>query len=281
VEVLTRISDLRQRVRSARAAGSVIGLVPTMGAFHEGHLSLMRRAREECGLVIVTLFVNPTQFGANEDLSRYPRDLDGDRRMAEGTGADVLFAPPVEEVYPPDASTWVTVEGLTQGLCGRARPTHFRGVTTVVAKLFNMAQPDRAYFGEKDYQQLQVIRRMVRDLDFSVEIVPCPIYREPDGLAMSSRNRYLSPEQRQAALALSRGLAAAREQFAGGEREAAALIRAVRRCLDAELLVREEYVEVVDAESLQSIAAVTQPAVLAVAAFVGQTRLIDNLRLTP
>ncbi|HEU4752489.1 MAG TPA: pantoate--beta-alanine ligase, partial [Armatimonadota bacterium] len=253
MELVTRVEELRERVRGARSGGAVIGLVPTMGAFHEGHLSLMRRARSECGLVVVSLFVNPTQFGPAEDLSRYPRDLEGDRRMAESTGADLLFAPPVEEVYRPGAATWVTVEGLTSGLCGRSRPTHFRGVTTVVAKLFNMAQPDRAYFGEKDYQQLQVIRRMTRDLDFPIEIVACPIYREPDGLAMSSRNRYLSPEERSAARSLSRGLAAARGRFESGERSAEQLLRAVRQLLESEPQLRTDYVELVDAETLTPV----------------------------
>jgi pantoate--beta-alanine ligase len=247
-----------------------------MGAFHEGHLSLMRRARAECSFVVVTLFVNPTQFGPQEDLSRYPRDPEGDRAMAEGTGADLLFAPPVEEVYPSGFATYVTVEALTQGLCGASRPTHFRGVTTVVAKLFNMLQPDRAYFGEKDYQQLQVIKRMTRDLDLPVEIVPCSIVREADGLAMSSRNRYLSPKQRESGLALSRGLAAARAAFTAGEREASRLINAAREVMEAAPGLRVDYVELADAENLAPVSLVTEPTLLAVAAYLGNTRLIDN-----
>ena len=276
MEVVASVAVLRERVGASRATGQVIGVVPTMGALHEGHLSLIRRARADCGYVVVTLFVNPTQFGPNEDLSRYPRDDEADRAAAEAAGGDLLFKPPVEQVYPAGFSTYVTVEGLTSGLCGASRPTHFRGVTTVVAKLFNMVQPDRAYFGEKDYQQLQVIRRMTRDLDFPVEIVPCPIVREPDGLALSSRNRYLTPEQRAAALSLSRGLHAAREAFEAGERNAGALIRRARQGMEAEPLLRIDYVERVDAESLTPVEKLDLPALLAVAAYLGDTRLIDN-----
>jgi pantoate--beta-alanine ligase len=252
-----------------------------MGAYHEGHLSLMRRARAECGFVVVSLFVNPTQFGPGEDLGRYPRDFEHDRVQAESTGADLLLAPPVEEVYSPDASTWVTVEGLTAGLCGASRPAHFRGVTTVVAKLFNMVQPDRAYFGEKDYQQLKVVRRMVRDLNFPLEIVPCPIVREPDGLAMSSRNRYLSSEERESALGLSRALAAAREHFRTGERDPEVLARTAAGVLQAHPGLRVDYVELVDAETLNAVTELRAPVVLALAASVGETRLIDNALLVP
>jgi pantoate--beta-alanine ligase len=252
-----------------------------MGALHEGHLSLIRRAREDCGYVVVTLFVNPTQFGPKEDLSRYPRTFEADCRMSEESGAALLFAPPVEEVYPNGFSTYVTVEGLTSGLCGASRPTHFRGVTTVVAKLFNMLQPDRAFFGEKDYQQLAVIRRMTRDLDLPVTIVPCPIVREPDGLAMSSRNRFLSPEQRQGATSLSRGLSRAREAFADGERDAQILRALSGAEMASEQGVRVDYVELVDAADLTPVERVTGPALLAVAAFLGETRLIDNTVLTP
>jgi pantoate--beta-alanine ligase len=281
VEVVATVAELRTRVRAARAGGAVVGVVPTMGALHEGHLSLIRRARAECGYVVVTLFVNPTQFGPKEDLSRYPRPFERDRDLSEGAGADLLFAPPVEEVYPPGFATSVEVEGVTSGLCGASRPGHFRGVTTVVSKLFNMVQPDRAYLGEKDYQQLQVIRRMARDLDFPIEIVPCPIVREPDGLAMSSRNRYLSPEERQAALALSQGLLLAQAEFVLGITEARALVDLVRERLKAEPLVRTDYVQLVDAETLAPLEQVGRPALLAVAAFVGKTRLIDNTLLDP
>ena len=276
MEVVSTVDAARAAIRAARRQGQLIGVVPTMGALHEGHLSLIRRARAECGYVVVTLFVNPTQFGPAEDLSRYPRPFEADCELSAGAGADLMFAPPVEEVYPAGFATYVNVEGLTQGLCGGSRPTHFRGVITVVSKLFNMLQPDRAYFGEKDYQQLQVIRRMTRDLDFPIEIVPCPIVREPDGLAMSSRNRYLSPEERRSALSLSRALAAARESFTTGERKAAALVAAAREVFEAVPQVRIDYVELVDAESLEPLDRLERPAVLAVAAFLGKTRLIDN-----
>jgi len=281
VELLTRVSELRDRTRAARARGLTVGLVPTMGALHEGHRSLVRRARAECGLVVVTLFVNPAQFAPSEDLSRYPRDLEGDRAAVEAEGADLLFAPPVEAVYPPGFATTVAVEGLTASLEGASRPTHFAGVTTVVAKLFNMAQPDRAYFGQKDYQQLQVVRRMARDLDFPVEILACPTVREPDGLAMSSRNRYLSPQERQSALALSRALRAAGTRFDSGERHAPALLRETRALLEEDFRVRIDYVELVDAETLSPVDVIGQPAVLLIAAFVGSTRLIDNVLLVP
>jgi pantoate--beta-alanine ligase len=281
LEVVNTVAEARTAVRAARSRGEVVGVVPTMGALHEGHLSLIRRARMECGFVAVTLFVNPTQFSPTEDLSRYPRTFDADCRMSQESGAALLFAPPVEEVYPSGFATSVTVEDLTSGLCGASRPTHFRGVTTVVAKLFNMLQPDRAYFGEKDYQQLAVIRRMTRDLDLPVEIVPCPIVREPDGLAMSSRNRFLSPEQRQAAGSLSRGIFRAGEAFRRGERDARALRGLSRAELVAAAGVRVDYVELVDATSLTPVERVEEPALLAVAAFVGDTRLIDNTVLTP
>lgn len=276
MEIVDTIAAARERIRAARTRGETIGLVPTMGALHEGHLSLMRRARKECGFTVATLFVNPTQFGPNEDLARYPRDLETDARLSEGTGLDLLLAPPVEEVYPSGASTWVTVEGLGDRLEGASRPGHFRGVATVVAKLFNMVQPDRAYFGLKDYQQLQVIRQMSRDLNFPIEIIPCETVREPDGLAMSSRNRYLSPPERQSALALSRALKAARAACEAGQRSVPALAGAARQVLDAEPGVQTDYVHLVDAETLLPLDQVDRPAVLLLAARVGATRLIDN-----
>lgn len=281
MEVINRIEAGRERIRAARAAGKRIGVVPTMGALHEGHLSLMRRAAAECDFVVTTIFVNPTQFGPNEDLARYPRDLEADCRLAEGAGVDLVLAPPVAEVYRPGAATWVTVDGLDTRLEGASRPGHFRGVATVVAKLFNMTLPDRAYFGMKDYQQLQVIRRMTRDLDVPLEIVPCETVREADGLAMSSRNRYLSPEGRATALSISRSLAAARERLAVGERSPLALAAAARAVLDAEPGIRIDYVEIADADSLEPITAVERPAVLLIAGWVGTTRLIDNAVLTP
>lgn len=281
MEVVALTTELRESVRTARARGMTVGIVPTMGALHEGHLSLVRRARAECGQVVVTSFVNPAQFGEGEDLSRYPRDAAGDQTRAADAGADLLFAPPVSEVYPDGFRTWVTVEALTSGLCGLARPTHFRGVTTVIARLFNLVGPDRAYFGEKDYQQLQVIRRMTRDLGFPVEIIACPIVREPDGLAMSSRNRYLSASGRKAALALNRGLRAARDLFARGERSSERIAGAALAVLDAEREVRTDYASVVDADDLAAMEHIDRPALLAIAAHVEGTRLIDNIVLIP
>ncbi len=276
--VTKTISEVREQVAAARRAGRTIGLVPTMGALHEGHLSLMRRAREECGLVVVSIFVNPTQFVAGEDLERYPRDLPGDLRRCDEVGVDVVFAPEAEEMYPPGDSTWVEVTGtLVEGMCAPHRPGHFRGVTTVCARLFNIVGPDRAYFGEKDYQQLKIIERMAADLKFPLAIVPIPTVREPDGLAMSSRNVYLSSEERKAAAALHRGLRAGEEAFAQGERNAAEIVRAARRVIEAEPGVRLQYLELRDAETLEAVERVARPAVLALAAFVGRARLIDNV----
>jgi pantoate--beta-alanine ligase len=272
--------ELRSELAAARAAGRSIGLVPTMGFLHEGHLSLLRAARAECDLVVMSLFVNPTQFGPGEDLDRYPRDEERDAELAAGAGADLIYAPPVDEVYPGDFSTTVTVSGLTEVLCGdpaRRGPEHFRGVTTVVAKLFNTVQPDVAYFGQKDAQQLVAIRRMVRDLDFPVRIEALPIVREPDGLAMSSRNAYLSAEERERATALSRALREI-ELVASGESLAAG-IEAGRRVL-AEAGIEPEYLEARDAKNLQPVAELNgRPVLIAVAARVGRARLIDNIEL--
>jgi pantoate--beta-alanine ligase len=279
-ELVATAAEVRERVGAARADGKTIGLVPTMGALHEGHLTLMRRARAECGCVVVSIFVNPTQFVAGEDFARYPRDLESDSKLCGSVGADLIFAPEVSEVYPPGDSTWVEVTGtLVEGMCAPHRPGHFRGVTTVCARLFNIVSPDRAYFGEKDYQQLQVVKRMVRDLKLPLEVVPVPTVREADGLAMSSRNAYLSPEERKAAVSLSRGLSAARDLTAEGEREAAAIIVAARKMIEAEPLVCLQYLELRDAETLETVTRVERPVVLAVAAFAGNARLIDNVVL--
>lgn len=280
MEVLSTILALRERVAAARSGGPV-GLVPTMGAFHAGHVSLMVKARRECKLVVVSLFVNPTQFGPQEDLARYPRDWEGDCWQAAQAGVDVIFAPPVAEVYPPGFCTSVEVAGLTDRLCGASRPGHFRGVATVVTKLLLMARPDRAYFGQKDYQQLQVVRRLARDLNLPVQIVGCPIVRDSDGLALSSRNRYLTVEERGRALVLPRACRAARERFLAGARDPKELLDAVREVLASEPKVRLDYVELVDGEDLTPISRVTRPAVLAIAAYVGTTRLIDNIVLYP
>jgi len=272
------VGEVREAVAKARAAGKTIGFVPTMGALHEGHLALIRRARAECGCVVVSIFVNPTQFAPGTDFERYPRDLEGDAAKAHAAGADLIFAPPVEEIYPPGDSTFVEVTGqLVDCLCGPRRPGHFRGVTTVCARLFTIVGADRAYFGEKDYQQVLVIKQMVRDLKFPLEIVPVPTVREPHGLAISSRNAYLSPEERKAASVLSRGLFAARERFTAGERDAAALVAAARDVIATEPLVRLEYLELRDAETLVELERAEGRAVLAVAAYVGSARLIDNV----
>jgi pantoate--beta-alanine ligase len=276
--IVTSVAQVRARVAAARQEGKSIGFVPTMGALHEGHLTLIRRAKSECGFVVVSVFVNPTQFAPGTDFERYPRELAGDAAKAEAAGAGLIFAPPVEEVYPPGDSTFVDITGqLVDCLCGPHRPGHFRGVTTVCARLFNIVGADRAYFGEKDYQQLLVIKQMVRDLRFPLEIVPAPTVREPDGLAMSSRNAYLSPEERKAARVLSRALFAARDRFAAGERDAGALIGVAREIIATEPLVMIQYIELRDAETLTEVKRIEGRVVLAAAAYVGSARLIDNV----
>ncbi len=253
-----------------------LGLVPTMGYLHEGHLSLARRAREECDRVAASIFVNPTQFGPTEDLSKYPRDFDRDLSLLEAAGVDLVWTPDNETMYPPDFSTWVEVEGLTRPLEGAARPGHFRGVTTVVAKLFNAVQPQAAYFGQKDAQQAAVVRKMTRDLNFPVEIVVCPTVREADGLAMSSRNSYLSPEERKSAVVLFRALTAAREAFERGERDAESLRKVMSATLASEPRARTQYVSCADYDTLEELGTVTGKALLSMAVFIGKTRLIDN-----
>ncbi|HEX5751924.1 MAG TPA: pantoate--beta-alanine ligase [Archangium sp.] len=275
--VLRTVAETAAWAESVRRSGRRLALVPTMGFLHEGHVSLMREGRTRAGVVAASIFVNPTQFGPKEDLSRYPRDLEGDLARCASAGVEAVFAPVPAEVYPPGYQTYVDVEQVSQGLCGARRPGHFRGVATVVTKLLCLFKPQLALFGEKDYQQLQVIRALERDLNLGVEIIGMPTVREADGLAMSSRNAYLSPEERQRALALSRGLAAAQALCRSGTRETPALVAAVRRELEAAGL-REDYVELVDATSLTPLPAVSpgQTARLLVAAFVGSTRLIDN-----
>jgi pantoate--beta-alanine ligase len=281
MKVCNTIAGMRAQSRAARDHGKRLGLVPTMGALHEGHLSLVRAAKAQCDLVTVSIFVNPTQFGPNEDFSRYPRTFEHDCELLKKEGVDVVFAPSVEEMYPAGAVTYVTVEGLSDKLCGRSRPGHFRGVTTVVAKLFHIAEPDVAFFGQKDAAQAAIIRRMVRNLDFAVRIVICPIVREPDGLAMSSRNAYLDPHQRKSALVLHRSLTEAQRLFERGQRNATQLIGAAKEVLAHEPAVKLDYFEIVDPDTLDPMAAVNQPALVAVAAFVGTTRLIDNVVLEP
>ncbi|MHB1042011.1 MAG: pantoate--beta-alanine ligase [Eubacteriales bacterium] len=270
------ISETREFVRQARQAGLKVGFVPTMGYLHEGHLELMRRARAICGAVVVSIFVNPTQFGPNEDFARYPRDLERDASMAESVGADVIFNPPVEEIYPPGHCTYVDLERLTDKLCGLSRPGHFRGVATVVAKLFNIVRPDLAFFGQKDAQQVLVIKRMVADLKMDVEIITVPTVREADGLAMSSRNVYLRPEERRAALVLSRSLRAAEEAVAAGERDPAVIRRMVTGMILSESLASIEYAEIYRHPALEPVEVLNGPALLALAVRIGRTRLIDN-----
>jgi pantoate--beta-alanine ligase len=261
---------------AARARGERIAFVPTMGALHEGHVTLLREARRFGDKLALSIFVNPTQFGPNEDLARYPRDLPGDLAKAAGAGTDVAFVPDARDVYPAGFQTTVEVRELARGLCGPFRPGHFAGVATVVCKLFNVVRPDAAVFGEKDYQQLAIVRRMVIDLEMGIEIVGIPTVREPDGLAMSSRNAYLTPAERARALSLSRALFAARDAVAGGSRDGARLVADARAALDVD---RVDYVELVDAQTLQALTQIDRPGVLAVAAFVGRTRLIDNVRV--
>ncbi|HSZ64201.1 MAG TPA: pantoate--beta-alanine ligase [Terriglobales bacterium] len=290
MKIYSTITDARAASRAARASGKRVGLVPTMGALHEGHLSLVRAANAQCDSVAVSLFVNPTQFSPTEDLSKYPRQFDLDRRLLEKEGVDVLLAPSVEEIYPdspaydaevPHEATWVSVEGLSEKLDGRSRPGHFRGVTTIVAKLFHIIEPDAAFFGQKDAAQLAIIRRMVRDLNFPIEIVACPIVREPDGLAMSSRNAYLNAEERAHALVLHRALEQAKQEFRAGERVAPRLIAAAKEVFAAQPDVVLDYCEIVDPDTLDPVEHVSRKSLLAVAAYLGKTRLIDNLILNP
>ena len=273
--------DLRRQVSAWRAAGETIGFVPTMGALHEGHLSLVKLARGRASRVVASVFVNPTQFGPNEDFSRYPRQPEKDAALLEEAGCDLLFLPGVETIYPPGNATFVEPAGAAEGLEGACRPGHFRGVATVVCALFNLVRADVAVFGEKDAQQLAVIRQMVRDLHLPVEIIPGPTIREADGLAMSSRNAYLSPEERQAATVLHRSLRAAEELIRAGERRADEVRRRLREVLNTEPLARVEYAEVVDAESFQPVEILQDRLVLPLAVRVGGTRLIDNIRVTP
>jgi len=272
-----RIAEVRRRVAEARGRGSRVGLVPTMGALHEGHASLIRAARSEAGFVGVSLFVNPTQFGPGEDFTKYPRPIEKDLALCRREGVDLVFAPAAGEMYPEGFATTVHVAGLGETMCGRLRPGHFDGVSTVVAKLLAIVQPDVAYFGEKDAQQLAVIRRMVADLNLPVEVRGCPLVREPDGLAMSSRNAYLSAEERRRALVLSAALAEAREAIRAGERDGARLAERVRERIRAAEGVAIEYVAVVDPDTLADLDRIRSACLVAVAAKVGATRLIDNV----
>jgi pantoate--beta-alanine ligase len=272
---------MRERARQARAENRVAGLVPTMGALHRGHLALIERAKRDCSPVTASIFVNPKQFGPNEDFSKYPRTFESDGEKLQQAGVDALFAPEAAEIYPAGFSAYVNVEGLSERLEGRSRPGHFRGVATVVMKLLQIVQPHFAYFGRKDAQQSRIILQMARDLNLDTEIVVCPIVREPDGLALSSRNTYLNAEERKAATVLHRALEAARNELAAGVRDALQLQTVLHRVLGAEKLARMDYAEIVDAETFELVARIGKPSYIVLAVFVGKTRLIDNLFVEP
>ena len=276
MEVVHTIKEVRAQVKAWRKEGLSVGLVPTMGYLHEGHQSLIKLAVAENDRVVVSVFVNPIQFGPGEDLETYPRDLAADAALCEKTGAALVFNPEPAEMYAEDFTTFVDMNGVTKELCGKTRPTHFRGVCTVVSKLFHIVGPDRAYFGQKDAQQLSVIRRMVRDLNFDLEIVGCPIIREADGLAKSSRNTYLSPEERQAALILSKTIFLGQKLVEEGERDSKKLVAAMKKNIESEPLARIDYVEVVDAASVEKIDKLQGEVLVAMAVYIGKTRLIDN-----
>ena len=281
MRIVTTIAETRAAVRELRAAGRSVGLVPTMGALHAGHLSLVRAAKAQCDAVVVSIFVNPTQFGPNEDFAKYPRTWDEDCALLRDDGVDLLFAPSAEEMYPAGASTFVDVEGVSDRLDGVSRPGHFRGVSTVVAKLFHIVGPDKAFFGQKDAAQVAVLRRMVRDLHFGLELVVCPTVREADGLAMSSRNRYLSSVERRQALVLSKALRRVKERVAQGVFEVATLIDEALAVLASESDVRVDYCKIVNPETLEDLPDVRKGALVAIAAVVGRTRLIDNAVISP
>lgn len=276
MKIVSTVEEVRAEVKRWREEGLTVGLVPTMGYLHEGHKSLIDKAVEQNDKVVVSVFVNPIQFGPTEDLATYPRDLQRDSILCENAGADLIFHPEKEDMYFDDFCTYIDMENLTKGLCGKTRPTHFRGVCTVVGKLFNIVQPDRAYFGQKDAQQLAVIRRMVRDLNFNLEIIGCPIVREEDGLAKSSRNTYLSPEERQAATILHKGLTKGEELVRGGEKNAATVVNAIREVIETEPLAKIDYVEMVDFDNIQPVETIEGTVLTAVAVYIGKTRLIDN-----
>ena len=275
--IIETVKELREYLAGQRAAGKTVGLVPTMGFLHEGHLSLIREAKAENDVVVVSDFVNPTQFGPNEDFESYPRNIEQDTELALSAGADVIFYPSVSEMYPPESSTYVEVEGnITRVLCGASRPTHFRGVTTVVNKLFNIVEPDKAYFGQKDAQQVAVLTKMVKDLHMDIELIICPIVREPDGLAMSSRNTYLSAEERKQAVILNQALKKAKNAFANGEKDVVKLTEIITDKINEMPLAVIDYVSILDFPSLKPIITIEKDALAAVAVKFGKTRLIDN-----
>lgn len=276
MQIAYTIKEVREQVKAWKKEGLTVGLVPTMGYLHEGHASLIKKAVEDNDRVVTSIFVNPTQFAPTEDLESYPRDLEKDSRLCESLGVNLIFHPEPEEMYAPDFCTWVDMDVLSKTLCGKSRPIHFRGVCTVVSKLFNIVTPDRAYFGQKDAQQLAIIRRMVRDLNMDIEIVGCPIVREEDGLAKSSRNTYLNEEERKAALVLSQSIFLGQKMAREGETDAAKIKAAMTEKIQSEPLARIDYVEIVDGLSMQPVDTVKSPTLAAIAVYIGKTRLIDN-----
>lgn len=276
IKVVSTVDETRAQVKEWKKQGLTVGLVPTMGYLHEGHQSLIKKAVEENDKVVVSIFVNPIQFAPNEDLETYPRDLDADTKLCDSTGADLIFHPTPDEMYLDGFSTHIEMNNLTKELCGKSRPTHFGGVCTVVGKLFNIVQPNKAYFGQKDAQQLAIIKRMVRDLNFDLEIVGCPIVREPDGLAKSSRNSYLNEDERKAALILSKSIELGKELVANGERNAQTIIKAMTDKINTEPLARIDYVNVVDALNIEPVDTLNGEVLVAIAVYIGKTRLIDN-----
>ena len=272
---------MKQRARQARSENRIVGLIPTMGALHEGHLALVKRARQECSEIITSIFVNPKQFGPKEDFAKYPRTFEADAEKLASAGVDAIFAPEPADVYPPGFRTYVSVEGLSDRLEGRSRPGHFRGVATVVLKLLEIVQPHFAYFGRKDAQQVRIISQMAGDLNLDTEIVVCPIVREPDGLALSSRNAYLKPDERKAATILHRALIAGRDELAAGGRDSLSLQTTLRKVLQAEPLAAVDYAEIVDADTFEPVTRVARPCYVVLAVFLGKTRLIDNLYIEP
>jgi pantoate--beta-alanine ligase len=276
MKVVTTIDEARQHVKSWRQNGESIGLVPTMGYLHEGHQSLMAAAKKANQKVIVTIFVNPIQFGPNEDLASYPRDLERDKNACQQMGVDLIFCPSDNEMYDANFSSYVNVDGLTDALCGKKRPGHFKGVCTVVTKLFNITQPDRAYFGQKDAQQLAVIKRMVKDLNIDIDIIGCPIVREGDGLAKSSRNSYLSESERAAAVCLFQSIECAKQMIQAGEKSVASILMAMQKMINAQPLAKIDYIEFVDFATLTAVDSLNQDSLCALAVYIGKTRLIDN-----
>ena len=276
MKIVDKILDVRLQVSEWKKDGLKVGFVPTMGYLHEGHESLIKKAASQNDKVVVSIFVNPIQFGPTEDLESYPRDLDRDSRLCENAGADLIFHPQKEEMYFDDFCTFVDMNGLTEELCGKTRPIHFRGVCTVVSKLFNIVTPDRAYFGQKDAQQLAIIKQMVRDLSIGVEVVGCPIVREEDGLAKSSRNTYLSKEERQAAVVLSKSLQVGKKLLQEGERDSSKIISAITEVINEEPLAKIDYVNIVDSLSVQEVQKIEKSVLIAMAVYIGKTRLIDN-----